>query len=214
MTDRLSSFHEAGHATVSYMLGELPERVSIRTEGNSLGHVAYLQVEAEAIARAAVLGKRDVDRVTVMRNLVATAAGPVAQAKATGGVHRSFPFPWTMHGGMGDHAQATRLMTAAGDLLHTSLDDLVDEAADLLEARWDAVERVAGELRRYKEIGFKELQFAVLGFGDERAKPGWTASETRAGQRVISKAEAERTIKAQSPFGWKRIGWDREMERR
>jgi hypothetical protein len=57
-------------------------------------------------------------------------------------------------------------MTAAGDLLHTSLDDLVDEAADLLEARWDAVERVAGELRRYGEIGFKELQHAVLGVVD------------------------------------------------
>jgi hypothetical protein len=78
----------------------------------------------------------------------------------------------------------------------------------------DAVERIAGELRRYEEIGYKELQFAVLGFGDERTKPGWTASEVRAGQRVISKEEAERKIKAKSPFGWKRIGWDREMERR
>jgi hypothetical protein len=45
--------------------------------------------------------------------------------------------------------------------------NLVDEAADLLEARWDAVERVAAELRRYGEIGFTELQAAVPGFVDE-----------------------------------------------
>jgi hypothetical protein len=166
MSDRLSSVHESGHATVGYLLGEFPERVSIRTQGDSLGHVQYLRVEAEAIARAAVLGKRDVDRDRVMSNLLATAAGPVAQRKAMGIYVRSYPFPWSTYDGMHDHAVATRLMTAAGDLLYTSLDDLVDEAADLLEARWDAVERVAGELRRYGEIGFKELQHAVLGFVD------------------------------------------------
>jgi hypothetical protein len=166
MSDRLSAIHEAGHATVAYLLGEYPERISIRTQGDSLGHVAYLQVEAQAIARAALLGKRDIDRETVMRNMIATAAGPVAQRKAMGSGVRSYPFPWSAYDGMHDHAVATRLMTAAGDLLHTSLDDLVDEAADLLEARWDAVERVAGELRRYGEIGFKELQCAVLGFVD------------------------------------------------
>lgn len=51
---------------MAYLLGEFPERISIRTEsrteGHSLGHVAYLQVEAESIARAALLGRRDIDR--------------------------------------------------------------------------------------------------------------------------------------------------------
>ena len=169
MSDRLSAIHEAGHATVAYLLNEMPERISIRTEGDSLGHVQYLAVESHAIARAAVLGKRDVDRDRVMSNLLSTAAGPVAQRKAMGaGGVRSYPFPWDVYGGSRDHGIAVRLMTAAGDLLHTTLDDLVDEAADLLEARWDAVERVAGELRRYGEIGFKELQFAVLGFVDAK----------------------------------------------
>ena len=149
------------------MLGELPERISIRTQGDSLGHVQYLRVEAEGIARAALLGKRDVDRDRVMSNLLATAAGPTAQKQAMGaGGVRSYPFPWDVYGGSRDHGIAVRLMTAAGDLLHTSLDDLVDEAADLLEARWDAVERVAGELMRWQEIGYEELQRAVLGFVD------------------------------------------------
>jgi hypothetical protein len=145
-----------------------------------------------------------------MRNLISTAAGRVAQAKAMGSGVRSYPFPWTTYGGDHDHRVTTKLMAAAGDLLHTSLDDLVDEAHDLLEARWDAVERVAGELRRYEEIGYEELQFAVQGFGDERTKSGWTASEVRAGQRVLTRAEAERKIKAKSPFGWSRIGWNIE----
>ena len=92
----------------------------------------------------------------------------MAQKKSMGVGVQSSPFPWDVYGGSQDHGDATRLMTAAGDLLYTSLDDLVDEATDLLEARWDAVERVAGELMRYEELGFEELRFAVLGFVDTR----------------------------------------------
>ena len=166
MPDRLSAIHESGHAVAAYLLGGFPERVFIRSEGDSVGHVAYLSVVAEQIARAALVGTRDIDQEVVMRFLIASAAGPVAQAKAMNGVH-SYPFPWTTFGGFADHGIATRLMTAAGDLLDTSLDDLVDDAGYLLTARWDAVERVANELMRHKEIGFEELRFAVLGFTEE-----------------------------------------------
>jgi ATP-dependent Zn protease len=51
MTDRLSAFHEAGHAVISLLLGELPDSASIRAEGDSLGHTRYLSVEARAIPR-------------------------------------------------------------------------------------------------------------------------------------------------------------------
>lgn len=180
MTDRLTSIHEAGHSTLGYLLGEMPEVVSIKTEGYSLGHVQYLGVEADAIARAAVLGRRNVDRDRVMSNLISTAAGPVAQALHMGGA-RSIPFPWTTYGGMADHSQATKLMTAAGDLLRTRyLDDVVEEARDLLQVPriWEAVERVSRELMRYKELDFKHLELVVLGAIDgtggvpPRLKPG------------------------------------------
>ncbi len=167
MPDKLSAFHEAGHATIAYLLGEFPERVSIRRKGDSYGHMRYLGVEADQVARAAILGTREIDRDIVMANLLAAAAGPVAQSLKMNGV-RSSPFPWTTFGGFRDHAIATKLMGAAGDLLYTTLEDVADEASDLLKARWDAVERVAAELMRYKEIGFEELRAAILGFVDAK----------------------------------------------
>lgn len=199
MSDRLSAIHEAGHATVGYLLGHFPEVVSIKAQGNSGGHVAYLQVEAESIARAAVLGRRDIDREVVSNDLVAFAAGPVAQSLTVGGV-RSVPFAWSVHGGSHDHSMASRLLAAAKDLAPLrDLDDAVESARDLLEEPriWAATERVARELMRYEEIGYKELQFAVLGHVDDR-KGSWPI---RAGSRSLSKAEAWTKIAAKSRRG-------------
>jgi hypothetical protein len=217
-SDRLSAYHEAGHSTLGYLLGQLPERISIRTQGDSQGHVQYLAVEAESIARAALVGTRDIDRDRVMQNLVATAAGPVAQAKVMGGV-RSYPFAWTRFDGMHDHAVATRLMTAAGDLLHTSLDDLANEAADLLEVPriWAAVDRVARELMRYQELDFRHLQLVVLGaVDDDSHRPVYPhvsdkgGRTVRAGARPLSKEQAWAKIAAKSPRGAARVrAWQR-----
>lgn len=199
MTDRLSAIHEAGHATVGYLLGQFPERVSIKAQGNSGGHVAYLQVEAESIARAALLGRRDIDREVVSNDLVSIAAGPLAQAMSQGGA-RSTPFAWSEYGGYYDHGIATRLLTAAVDLIDMrNLDDAVESARDLLEEPriWAATERVARELMRYQEIDFKLLQFAVLGAVDDK-KGSWPI---RAGTRSQSKAEAWARIAAKSRRG-------------
>jgi hypothetical protein len=158
------------------VLGEFVERVSIRQEnvpwGVSEGHTAYLSVEANAIARAAILGTGDVDLEIVTRSLISTAAGPLAQAKYMGAPGlRSVPLDWTLFGGERDLQAAIRLLNAAGDRLGVpDLDDVVSEARELLDVpeTWEAVERVANELLRYRELGFLEIRAAVWGFVEER----------------------------------------------
>jgi hypothetical protein len=80
---------------------------------------------------------------------------------------RSRPFDWELFGGDRDQKVAEDLRRHAGDLLNIrDLDGAVDSATDLLEQPqiWAAVERVATWLLRYREMDFKELQLAVLGF--------------------------------------------------
>ena len=140
------------------------------TSGTSLGHTAYLSVETKAIAQAAIIGTCDVDRdrEVVMRNLLSTAAGPLAQAKYMERLGWEVPFNWAVFGGERDRWAAKQLMSAAGDLLHVrDLDDVVSEARNLLEVpeTWEAVERVADELLRFGELEFLDVHYAVLGLG-------------------------------------------------
>lgn len=100
--DVLSAFHEGGHCTISFLLGELPDSASIRPEGDSLAYTAYLPVEARAIAEAAIRGSTDADRERVTRDLISNAAGPAAQAlKMRGGSRTGFfaSTSWETFGG-------------------------------------------------------------------------------------------------------------------
>jgi hypothetical protein len=164
--DSLTATHEAGHAVAGLAVGEFPELASIRAEGHSLGHVQSLHVEAETIARAALLGRRPQDREIVTSHLISSAAGPVAQAMISGGLARSFPFPWELHGGLRDQEIIETLRGHAGNLLEVNEDDVVQRAIDLLEEPriWQAVERVAHSLQRWGELDYNEIQSAVLGY--------------------------------------------------
>jgi hypothetical protein len=234
--DALSAYHESGHATISFLLGEMPEEVTIRAEelpeGLSEGHTRYLGVEARAIAEAAVLGRTKADRDRVMRFLISTAAGPCAQAYYQRGSRGSFfdQTGWEIFGGAMDYRQAVRVTEKAGKLLHVGLDDVVAEACSMLERLeiWSAVEQVAGDLLRFEELDFEGVRNAVMfneligikpkqrsPHGEALRKAGWSESEIGTGRRVLSREEAERKIRAKSPLGASRIAWtDREMERR
>jgi hypothetical protein len=233
--DALSSYHESGHATISFLLGEMPEEVTIRAEelpeGLSEGHTRYLGVEARAIAEAAVLGRSPADRDRVMRFLIGVGAGPVAQSYYQRGPGASFmdEEAWSIFGGAMDYRQAVRVTEKAGKLLHVGLDDVVAEACSMLEQPeiWSAVEQVAGDLLPFGELDYEGVRNAVM-FNDligikpkqvspaieKLRKTGWSENEIGTGRRVLTREEAERAIKAKSPFGWSRVGWNKDMERR
>jgi hypothetical protein len=171
--DLLSSYHEAGHATVSYLLGEMPDLATIHVEGDSLGHTQLLGVEARAIAEAAVRGNGAGDRERVMRYLVGLAAGPAAQALKMRQGRRLFFYDegqWDLFGGSKDYELAGRVMGASGGLFpdvrqhrRTQLTDIVDEAFDLLQQRsiWSAVGYVAEDLLRFGILDFEGIRDAI-----------------------------------------------------
>jgi hypothetical protein len=128
--------------------GEFPETASIRAEGDSLGHTAYLSVEATAIARSAVLGRTEADKDRVMRYLVGLVAGPAAQAMKMRGTRATFidADSWAISGGVNDCRQFERVMGTARRLISVDMEDIVSEAFDLLEEpgvwhRWNMSSR-------------------------------------------------------------------------
>jgi len=232
--DTLIAYHEAGHATVAFLLGALPETVTIRSDGESAGHMAYLPVEARSITKSVVFGRTPEDRQRVMAFLVANAAGACSQALYQRRGTRAGLFDqvgWEVFDGGQDYERTISIMHAARGLLHANvyLADVVAETYDLLEQPgvWSSVEQVAGDLVRFGELDYEGIRDAVMfndligikpkrtiPHNDELRRDGWSESEIGTGQRVLSREEAERKIKAKSPFGWKRVGWNKEMERR
>jgi hypothetical protein len=167
MMDTLSAYHEAGHATVSLLYGELPDRVTIRADGDSAGHTALLGVEARAILKAAVRGRTAADRGRVLSYLVGLAAGPVAQSlHMRRGVRRDFidRTSWETFGGGQDYEQLQFFVAGrARGLEDVTGDDIASEAFDMLaEPRvWAGVERVAADLLWFGEIDYALLDHAV-----------------------------------------------------
>jgi len=232
--DTLTAHHEAGHAVASFLLGEMPDYVTIRPEGDTAGHMAYLSVESRAIARAAVYGSTQADRDRVTTWLVSTAAGPAAQAlfmRRGSRLHFFDQQSWETFDGGGDYRRASNV---TGDLPYANLEEAAEEAFDLLEQPevWTAVRDVAEDLLRFKELPYEGIRDAIY-YRDairtqtvaDRLSIGQRKSEVphpeHSGLRPISHEEAWRKIAAKSPLGALQVaGWRRavkrgpEMERR
>lgn len=78
---------------------------------------------------------------------------------------------WETFGGGQDYAQAKRVTGAARSLFrpdrfNTDLDNIVDEAFDLLEEPgvWRSVEHLASDLLRFKELDYAGIKDAVLNY--------------------------------------------------
>jgi hypothetical protein len=165
--DTLTAYHEAGHATVSLLYGELPDRVTIRADRDSAGHTALLGVEARAILQAAIRGRTAAHRDRVMRYLVGVAAGPAAQAlHMRRGVRVNFDAAntWATFGGSQDYGQLDFFVAGkARGLEDVTAEAVASEAQDFLEQPgvWSAVEQVAGDLLRFKELDYEGIRNAV-----------------------------------------------------
>lgn len=220
MIDRGVCYHEAGHAVVARALGLSVEEVSANEAGDTWGHMSGLPGEREQVARAALSGT---DPELVHRWLLTLAAGPVAKCNWSNGMVRSNPFPWQLWGGSGDERGAKRLLEAARGL-NVDLDDVVDEAVDLLKEQdvWAAVQRVVRELRHFDgELDYELFTGALMGYApleleDEDPDAARQVQPPRSWPRVISREEAYRQIAARNPFAaarlrdtWERAGVER-----
>jgi hypothetical protein len=166
--DTLTAFHESGHATVSLLYGELPDRVTIRADGDSDGHTALLGVEARAILEAAVRGRTRKDRNRVMSYLVGVAAGPAAQARhMRRGVRVNFDNvdTWATFGGSKDFKQLAFFVAGkARGLENVTGESVMAEAQDLLDQPgvWASVTHVAEDLMRFGELDYRGIRDAVM----------------------------------------------------
>jgi len=227
--DVLTAHHEAGHAVVSFLLGEMPDYVTIRAEGDTAGHMAYLPIEARAIARAAVYGSTQADRDRVTTWLVSVAAGPAAEAlkmRRGSRLHFFDQKSWETFDGGHDYRKASKI---TGGLPYASLEDAVEEAFDLLEQPgvWTAVTNVAEDLLRFKELDYEGIRDAIycrdairgqsvadrLGIDQRKSEEPHRENSTF---RPISHEEAWKRIAAKSPLGALHVARWRQaaMERR
>jgi hypothetical protein len=165
--DTLISYHEAGHCTISYLLGEMPEKVTIRPDETSGGHTEYLPVLARSLIRSAATGTRKLDAKYIEANMIVRAAGPAAQARF---MRRGSPITfidkgsWETFGGGTDYEVAEYLRESTRKRLPVfSLEDAAEQAHELLRRRdtWESVQRVAKELIRFKELGYDDLKLLI-----------------------------------------------------
>jgi hypothetical protein len=165
--DTLTAYHESGHATIGLLLEKSPEDVSIqfRDTDSSEGHTRFLS-EAGVIIRAAGQGNVDFARDRTMASLIATAAGPAAQAMHMRGGRTYFldRDSWEIFGGVRDFEAAEGILGMTRQFVHADLDDIVEQAFDLLEQPeiWAGVEHVTKDLLRFKELDYEGVRDAVL----------------------------------------------------
>jgi hypothetical protein len=164
--DTLTAYHEAGHATISLLLGESPDYATIEATDDMAGHMAYLPVESRAIAWSSVYGKSLEDQDRVLDWLVATASGPASQAlymRRGSRVHFLDKDSWETFGGGIDFRKATNV---TGDLPYANLEDAAEQAFDLLEqpSIWASVEHVAKDLLQFRTLDFEGIRDAALNY--------------------------------------------------
>jgi hypothetical protein len=232
--DTLTSYHESGHAVVSFLLGEFPDEVTIEPTDDSAGHMSYLPVESRAIAWSAVYGRTQADRDRVMTWVLSTAAGPAAQAlfmRRGSRLHFYDQESWELFDGGSDYRRTSRL-TARLDPV-PDLEDAVEEAFDILETPgvWAAVEFLAKDLMRFRTLDYQGIEAAIYyrdairgqTIADRLGIDQRTSDEPREHTRWrrISHEEAWRKIAAKSPLGALQVAaWRRaakhgpELERR
>ena len=167
MLDNLIAHHEAGHATLAFLLNEMPEKVTIRPDDTSGGHTEYLPVLARSLIRSAATGTRKLDQKYIEANLIVRAGGPMSQALF---MRRGSPITfidrdsWETFGGGTDYEVAEKLRERTRQRLPVfSLDHAAKQAHELLRRRdtWESVQRVAAELVRFKELGYDDLKFLI-----------------------------------------------------
>lgn len=167
MLDSLSAHHESGHAVISFLLGEMPETVTIQPDATSDGHVEYLGVLARSLIRSAATGTSKWDQKRIEANLVVRAAGPMAQALH---MRRGSPTTfidrdsWATFDGAQDYDVAESLRENTRKRLPVyTLDHAAEQAHELLRRRdtWESVQRVAKVLVRFRSLGYDDLRLLV-----------------------------------------------------
>ncbi len=138
---KATAFHEAGHAVAHFSLGRRIDRVSIvPTEGGEvLGHVRGRVLPRSVLEHGQLETTRDLKAAE--DSIIATLAGPIAEAKWTG--RRN------LVGASSDHEQVANLaigLWADEDVASTYVAFLEARARRLVDGLWYLIEALVNEL--------------------------------------------------------------------
>jgi hypothetical protein len=143
-----TAYHEAGHAVAAFAMSKRFKKVSIipNPDENSLGRLSgcgwdsKLNPEFEGGPRL---------RYLVEAQIIILLAGPVAVAKLTGRYNHigaSKDYKWTV-----DYAS---YVTGSSEETSAYIKWLIEKTKNVLWSRWDAVELLADELMKQREIAY------------------------------------------------------------
>ena len=142
-----TAYHEAGHAVGAFAIGRRFNKVTIVPDDDTLGSLtgcgwgSKLSPELDEGARL---------RHRVEAEIILSLAGCVAEAKMTGGCDHI--------GASGDYNDAVfyaSYVTDSTEETEAYIAWLLEKTKNVLSRRWDAVELLADELIKRREIGYK-----------------------------------------------------------
>jgi hypothetical protein len=145
-----TAYHEAGHAVAAFAMSKRFKKVSIIPipDDNSLGRVSGCGWNSKL--------NPEIDEGVRLRHLVEAQiiiflAGPVAEAKLTGRYNHI--------GASKDYAGAVSYadyVTGSSEETGAYINWLIEKTKNILSLyHWNAVELLAGELIKHREIGYK-----------------------------------------------------------
>lgn len=146
--ERLTAFHEAGHAVMAELCGRQVTEVEIVGDLEHTGSVRSLAFPSDPADRVTAGSGAEVER-----QLKIVLAGTVAEAMVSGRKG------WDETSGDLDAAVrlAMRLVDDCEDVLPL-LEDIGDEVERDLRAHWSAVEMLAGELLLHRALTGSEVR--------------------------------------------------------
>lgn len=147
--ERLTAYHEAGHAVMAEVYGRLITRVEIEGDSEHTGSVESLRIDSEAGEKA----DGEAVRQAIEERLKCILAGTVAEGMVSGRDQ------WPESSEDLDLAVrlAMRLVENCEDVLPL-LERLRGELVVELERHWGGVERLAAELLRKKSLDGSEVR--------------------------------------------------------
>lgn len=155
MTDKRKSavaFHEAGHAVAAVFLNVPVKSATIVRGPGYLGLVQYKNVLARV--NPDTEGMSDRVRSRIERCIIVGLAGPLAQKRAFPRSLRK----WHSHRDYADACDLAVRVSGSAASATAFLKWLETRTGDLLDTRWQCVERVAAELLRRNTLEAAEIE--------------------------------------------------------
>jgi hypothetical protein len=147
-----TAYHEAGHAVANFAMGKRFTKVSITPipESDSLGMVSGCHWQSKLDPE---LNEGSRLRNMVEREIITSFAGVVAEAKLTG--------RYNDIGASQDYHDAVfyaSYVTGSAEETEAYLTWLLEKTKNVLSCRWNAVQLLANELMKRREIGYMAVR--------------------------------------------------------